>query len=235
LVQFSGCLFLFTVGPGGKIFYNVMAANGAWGGWTAIPDGETHETPAVVVFNNVLHMFVRGVHNQIYEKTLTQQWSPWHEVGGQGLTPSAPAATVFNGQLHLIVRGMDDGLFSNVNTGSGFGTWAKLPGGGLTHNTPAVVNHNNRLRVFVRGNDNKIYVDSRDGYTDWSGWREVPGGGLTSSAPAATVTPAGDTVILYVRGLDDAVWRLTIRGDLETSTWVKTAGNTHHGPAVALA
>jgi hypothetical protein len=79
------------------------------------------------VFNNALHLFVRGTDNRIYVNLLSgTSWTGWREVPGGGRTPAGPTAAVFQSSLYLVVRGTDNRIYDNLLTLAG---WSKSGGG----------------------------------------------------------------------------------------------------------
>lgn len=237
-VVFQGALFLFAVGGDSKnqIFFNVMNASGAWGGWSLL-DGNSPSTPSAVVFNNVLHLFVHGLNDRVYMKTLSGAWSDWREVPGGGLTPSSPGAAVVNGQLVLMVRGVDNSVYTNTDAGGGFSTWAPVPGGALISDGPAVTaqQQGSRLRVVVRGLGDSIWINARDHAGHMAGWSPVTG--LTSAAPA--VVEHQGSVVVLVRGTDSRLYRGSISGDTLAGTFTPFAPLAFpepvgHAPALAI-
>ena len=38
----------------------------AWGGWSAIPNGVTHDAPAVTTYNGVMYAYLRGTDDKAY-------------------------------------------------------------------------------------------------------------------------------------------------------------------------
>ena len=77
-----------------------------------------------------------------------------------------------------------------------------MPGGGTTDAALAPVVFNSKIYLFAKGiNDKRIYVNTYDTASSWSGWTEVPGGGTTDVAVAATVF--NGKLYLFGKGIDD--------------------------------
>jgi hypothetical protein len=111
----------------------------------------------------------------------------------------------------------------------------ELPGHGRRPSGPAVAVNKYNTNVFVRGSDDHIYWWKGPGS---SGWQEVHNSGMTRSEPAAVYynlnTIGGDSLELYVRGLDNRIyWNLP---DSIGSPWheVDGGGLTLSGPAVVM-
>lgn len=243
LVSFSNALFVFALGVDRKVYYNVQASNGSWGGWAAIPDGEAQDQPAAVVLNNTLYLFIRGTNDHMYFKTLTQGWSGWQEVPGGGLTSSGLAATVVQDrELHLFIRGTNNHVYTNVFVGgSSPPHWAELPNGALISATPGAVAIGRSVFVVVRGMGDHIHTHFRNpagNFVTSTAWGELPGGGFTHHNPVAALHDSD--VHVYVRGTNGQLFRnvvtLTIAHPNDWSGWVPlpTAGSLAFAPATCV-
>jgi hypothetical protein len=217
----SNTLSLFVRGTDNKIYTNTF--NGTtWSGWSQVPgNGSTIDSPAALG----AHLFVRGTNNRIYMNTLDITWSGWHEVPGNGSTLSASTVAASIAPegftyLNLFVRGTNNHLYVNRMVGNDmwYG-WGEVPGSGLTLSAPAATtlafNQGNTLYLFVRGTDNKIYVNTFDNATKWSGWSEVPGRGFTPDTPGAIAFATSEfgigQVNLFVRGTNDRIYENILR------------------------
>jgi hypothetical protein len=123
----------------------------------------------------------------------------------------------------------------------------ELPGDGRTPSAPGVVsgilNDEAMAAVFIRGVDNRIYVNALVAdFSDFTTWFEVPPGGRsTTSEPAAVIY--GNTLELFVRGPDNAIYENHFVGsprELDNpdrwSGWVEVEGHglTLSGPAAVV-
>jgi hypothetical protein len=210
---------LFVRGTDNKIWVNTLNGT-SWSGWSPVPgNGLTIDTPNAMANGNNLFLFVRGTNNRIYVNTFNgTTWSGWREVSGNGLTLSGPTSAVSTAAgstfLNLLVRGTNNHLYVNrTSDGNSWSGWSEVSGNGLTPSAPAAttlyLNAGNTLYLFVRGTDNKIWVNTFDNGTTWSGWSEVPGHGLTPDAPGAVAFATSASVgfvLLYVRGTNDRIY-----------------------------
>jgi hypothetical protein len=86
------------------------------------------------------------------------------------------------------------------------------------------------LYVFVRANDGTILARAReDG--KWGSWSAL--GGAATSGPAAVAY--GDSILVFVRGLDGGIYQNTLDGHDVWSGWVGIPGGwAASGPAVTV-
>ncbi|GAA2749136.1 hypothetical protein GCM10009869_03650 [Amnibacterium kyonggiense] len=130
---------------------------------------------------------------------------PGASLGG---TASASPAIVRTDDFHAtgFVRGADGALWTNVRTGSSWGTtWTSLGGpvsGQILGQPAAYGSSGGRIDLFVRGSDNAVYQRTYDG-ASWGSWTSL--GGTITDAP--TVAFGGPTSwSLFARGADGSVW-----------------------------
>ncbi len=143
----------------GGIRFNTFDGPTAWRGWADVPDkGRTPSAPAITDLFAGFFLFVRGLVDEIFYKSLGSDrvsWGAWKEVPGGGRTPSAPA--IVKGLL--LVRGTDDGLHHNSFTAHDSWTgWQKVPGG-LTRSAPTIAHSPGYQTLVVRGTDDGIHYN----------------------------------------------------------------------------
>lgn len=131
-------------------------------GWRWVDEGfKSHSAPAITQFGAGYHLFLRGLDDAIWYRTLGADrvsWGTWREVPGGGRTTAAPAVA----QGMLAVRGTDDGLHHNSFDGGIHWTgWRKVPGG-LTHDAPALAHAGGFFTLAVRGTNNGVYYNMYD-------------------------------------------------------------------------
>jgi hypothetical protein len=133
------------------------------------------------------------------------------------------------GRLDLFVRGSDDALWHNPYFGSWSG-WERL-GGSLTSDPAAVSWEKGRIDVFGRGiaqHGSRLLHRSYVKGKGWSFWEYLRGGELTASGPAVCSWAAG-RLDVFVRGTDNALWRIWYDGDW--SRWELLGGILSSDPA----
>lgn len=130
-------------------------------GWKWVDHGfKSHSAPAITQFGSGYHLFLRGLDDAIWYRTLNADrvsWGAWHQVPGNGKTTAAPAAALGL----LVVRGTDDGLHHNSFDGMNWSGWAKVDGG-LTHDAPALAHAGGFSTLVVRGTNNGVYYNMYD-------------------------------------------------------------------------
>ena len=89
----TGTLFLAVRGMDGGV-YVASFRGGSWSGWTPVTSGSTPASPAIVVANGSLYLFVVGYSpsNSIYYSSMdiaTGTWSGWAMMSGASPSPSA--------------------------------------------------------------------------------------------------------------------------------------------------
>jgi hypothetical protein len=97
----------------------------------------------------------------------------------------------------VYARGADGAVWSRDHTASGWSAWHDL-GGLLYPDTGPAAAYANGTYVLAVGLDEQLYV-AQSGVT---GFRPV--GGRTTASPA--LTTAGDALIGFARGADNAAW-----------------------------
>ena len=92
--------------------------------------------------------------------------------------------------------------------------------------------------IFGRGTDNRLWWRHQVGF-GWSGW--APLGGVLTSRPAVTIggSLAPDSLSVFVRGTDGAVWCRTLHGtpepgQLQWTPWISLGGKLLPGTAPAV-
>jgi hypothetical protein len=148
----------------------------------------------------------------------------WHSLGGYLTSDPGVTYTSQGAQAYLFARGGDNALWYRVfhfadNT---FGPWTSL-GGTLTCGPDAVTTRGDTVEVFACGTDHAIW--SR---TLTKGWSSV-GGKVIADPGAAYRNAAPNTLYLFGRGADGALWMRT-RVDSAWGTWTSLGGNLTSGP-----
>jgi lysophospholipase L1-like esterase len=235
VIQAMPRTYLVVRGLDDSIYYRIYdSAGDTWGNWILLP-GATCDSPATAVYQNQLHIVVRGMdesslwHGYLSDPDDPDTFSGWTLLSGA--THSAPTLTSNGTALCLAVRGLDNRIYYRCYTGS-WGSWQAVPTG-ATPDSPAAAMLGSDLHIFVRG---------MDGYTLWytavscdgSGspvWTLVDG--ATRSRPVLAVSQISSKLYLAVRGLDDRIYYREY-----TSSWgawkVLPTGATCDGPAATV-
>lgn len=199
---------LFARGDDGAI-YTRMADGGDW---TSIGGAASSGPAAMVRGDGTLDVFVRGVNEELFQRSRRGgEWSDWISLGGQ-LT-SAPAAVERKGtaNIEVFVRGTDNALHHRwYQPGSGWSAWSSM--GGSIASAPAIVSRKEGWAdVLVRWSDNRIWQKYFDPAVGWSDWFETPRVWATLSAPSATV-PGEGRVEAFHRGTNNFLYQRSYTG-----------------------
>jgi hypothetical protein len=195
--------------------------------------------PASIGGPGVTGPWVRGADNALWGfKGFTSGGSPrWQSLGG-GLTsrPGVAAgvlSSVFGGSgpsVNAVIRGYNGALWDrNVLVGNGLWYGYGLGGVTLAGSGPAAVNVGGTLYVLAIRPDGSVWVNSNstsDGA--WSGWKSLGG---RASGDVGVASPAPGVGVVFVRGLDNAVWYNEFAGTTAgvTPGWHSLGGSLTSG------
>ncbi len=204
-----GRLWVFVRGANGVLWRKWQGVpGGQWSSWYAF-DGAIEGDPAVVLFQDRLHVFVRGTapQNALYYKAQGSSqndfdWSAWVHLGG--VLRSNPAVVVDGPRLEVFVRGSDDGLHYRTWSGA-WSSWTRL-GSLLVQSDPAVATNGSQVDVIARSTDQRLWRAFRNAQQPWgaASWISL-GGPSTTSDPVIGVNDDGRMEI-FVRGADGTVY-----------------------------
>ena len=182
----------------------------SWGPWHGLgggfaassgPDADHRAAGSVDIF-------ARGTDNGLWHTWSDDNgdtFAAWESLAaGQTLT-SDPAADSWAGGTHLDVyaRGTDNSLLHRWwDLGSGWSNWESL-GGVLSSSPGATSCANGHIDVFVLGADGGVWRKGYNG-TSWSDWTWL--GGSWTSAPAGVCRAGTNTIDVFARGTDNALW-----------------------------
>jgi hypothetical protein len=143
----------------------------------------------------------------------TPQPAPGLAVGAASVSGSAPS------QVHLFYQRPDRGL--TLKTGAGNQDLGGILTSGVVALAPTEFTDE---AVFARGTNGAVFSRSfSDDLDEWFPWGSV--GGQAHGAPGVTCTGNGADPLIYVRGLDSALWRWTLAG------WATRGGSLLSDPA----
>jgi hypothetical protein len=248
----SGRARLFVRGLDSALYYNTYDPDTAsWVGWASAGGTLTSGPAAVSLGPNVFDVFAIGTDNLTYQRhwvgsvvpsgdwQLVDNPGDWPEISQVSSTPGldgspgpeldAPAAiSRAGGLIDLFRRGPDNTLRWNYFNGSYWEGWQSL-GGILTSAPSAVAINQNSMQVFWRGVDNQLWsvIISNGSITKWEHFA-ISDDITIASAPFVSKQP-GETYV-FVRGSDDALWRLEYSMD----RWTSLGGELGSGAAAAV-
>ena len=186
------------------------ANSGVFGDWKPLggvlssgPDADSWSGPTAHE-----DVFARGTDGQLWHKWSDNgTWYFWEPLGG-GLSADPGAVSWGANRIDVFVRGTDHQLWHKWFDGGRWFGWEPL-GGVLTSGPDAASCAPSHLDVFAVGTDGQLWRKGYNG-TSWSNWQ--PAGGQWTSTPSAVCRPTTNSVDLFVRGVDNALWHDTVNG-----------------------
>ena len=180
----------------------------SWTGWEG-QGGYLTSGPDVASWGaGRLDVFVRGADNGLWHKFWAGGWSGWEPLGG--VLTSDPAAVSWGpNRVDVFVRGTDNGLWRKAWDGGRWTGWEQL-GGNLTSAPDASSCSSGHLDVFATGAGNSVMQLGFNGAWNggWGAWQSL--GGQSTSAPGAVCLTGTNSVMLFGRGTDNALWEATV-------------------------
>jgi hypothetical protein len=162
--------------------------------------------------------FARGPDNALWHTGgKSGTWSEWESMGGN-LT-SGPSATSFGpNRLDIFAKGPDNALWHVWWDGS-LHPWESL-GGAITSDPDCTsLPTAQEIFCFARGTDKALWYTEFYGGT-WTKWKSA--GGVLASGPG--VASWTDDVEVFVKGVDNAMWQLSMGPGGSLSQWQKRGG-----------
>jgi outer membrane protein assembly factor BamB len=184
-----------------------------WSPWSALggllttgPDADLRAgTPGHV------DVWVSGSDGQLYHKWSDDggnTFGDWQALGGY-LTSDPGSTSWSTGRVDVFVRGTDNQMYHKFwDISVGWSNWEAL-GGILTSAPDATSCAPGHLDVFARGSDNGLWRKGWNG-SAWSAWQ--PLGGTWTSSPGVICRPGTNTIDLFERGPDLALWHTSVTG-----------------------
>jgi len=198
---------VFVRGGSGALYDNV------WGDWYGFGGYiySNSDPYAVKDGQGRIHIFARDSDGSLLDNVFdTYNWNyDWWDLGGYfTLDPSAALEPGPNGFLKIVVRGGDNALWMrDLDTRYMSGVWNPL-GGYLTSGPYVIYDDDGRIHTFVRGGDGSLWdnVGVWDAYSGqyWHDWNYH--GGYITSHPKPIVDPNYNSILVFARGGDGALW-----------------------------
>ncbi|MFI5282546.1 MAG: glycosyl hydrolase family 18 protein [Candidatus Dormibacterales bacterium] len=182
--------------------------SGMWGAWESL-GGKLIAAPKPSSWGvGRLDVFARGTDNGLWQRTWNgTSWVQWKSVGGVVNSDPSPISTATN-RIDVLVRASADNSLWQASWNGTAWTWASL-GGVLISNPVATSCAAGHLDVFVISTDYAIWQRGFNG-TTWAAWQR-PGGAWT--ADPSPVCPSGaNSIDLFARGADSALWQTVLTG-----------------------
>jgi hypothetical protein len=221
----TGHLEVYARGANGPVFqkYWNPAPGGGWSGWIGL-GGSITGSPAAI-YNPVtgdLDVYATGADGTLQYNAFSQSsgWSGWVSLGGSITGSPAPVYDPVTKHLEVYVRGAGGGLFQIYDSGSGWSGWIDL-GGSITGSPAAVYDP-------ASGNLEEDFWSAAGG---WSGVTSL--GGSITGDPSPAYDPVGNTLGVYVRGVNGPLFQINWTPGSGWSGWVDLGGSITGSPAAS--
>jgi uncharacterized protein YkwD len=183
---------------------------GTFGNWMPLGGGLTSGPSADAWTATGVHMdvYVRGTDNQLWHKWADNGvWSSWEPLGGV-LMSNPGAVSSGPNRADVFARGTDGQLWHRWFDGVAWRGWEPLAGGLSSAPDPASCSAGH-MDVFVIGTDGQLWRKGFNG-TTWLQWQ--PLGGRWTAAPGVVCRPGTNTIDVFGRGTDNALWTESLAG-----------------------
>lgn len=190
--------------------WTIESNSGSFGNWTPLGGGLTSGPAADAWTTTGVHVdvYVRGTDGQLWHKWADNgNWAGWEPLGG-GLGSNPGAVSWGPRRADVFVRGTDGQLWHKWYDGIAWRPWEPL-GGGLSSAPDPASCSSGHLDVFVIGTDGQLWRKGFNG-SAWLPWQ--PLGGDWTAAPGAVCRPGTNTIDVFGRGTDNALWTESVPG-----------------------
>jgi FG-GAP-like repeat len=238
----DGGVSLYMQDTNGDVTQRWWTQSTGWSGlgWHGSPPGgvATSEPTVARPSPGSTHVFVRGSDQAIWEKIWdsgSQTWSSWTSLGGSMRGVSAPAAiSAQSDEMQVFATAADDSVWRRTWTSrSGWASWEAVPNTTATGLALASRPGSAGIDLYMRDSNGDVSQRWWTQSTGWSGlgWHGRPPGGPITSTPAA-VSPTSDSIHIFVRGADHALWeKVWTDASGRWSEWTSLGGVLRSGPA----
>jgi uncharacterized protein YkwD len=187
--------------------WTMESNSGTFGNWIPLGGGLT-SGPDADAWPTHVDVFVRGTDNQLWHKWGDNgTWYFWEPLGG--ILTSDPGTVSWGpNRADVFVRGSDNQLWHKWYDGITWRPWEPLGGGLSTGPDPASCS-SGHLDVFAIGTDGQLWRKGFNG-SSWLPWQAV--GGIWTSSPSAICRPGTNTIDLFARYTDHALWTGSVSG-----------------------
>lgn len=202
----NGDVFVAIRGQDNAVWY-MSRVGGVWGtfkrlGGVTVSGIEVDNGAAA----GAIDVWIKGQDNAVWgNRTLDMgvSWLGWVSLGGVTLQDVGAISTGL-GNEDLFIRGQDNAIWWRA---SGSSAWTSL-GGVLVTGAGVASCSVGHMDIFAVGQDLHLWTrgTTNSGAT-WSAWSQLPG--IWSSDPGAVCRPGTNTIDIYARGKDFALWELT--------------------------
>jgi hypothetical protein len=212
-VASAGRIEVIAIDRSSHLYTNVWQ-NSTWSGWQEVPDGIANSTPAILVRDNRLDVFVVGTDGDIWHTwRVGDRWQSWHsmQLTSMGAPAASPpvAVALDSGQLFVFVRDTNDALLYMTGDDTQWSTWNRVAGGSVTTAPAVIASAPGQLDVFAVGLERTLW-HIRWNDTDWSqAWTEFDT--MVMSPPAVVLDPNGDPGVFFhaQTAAGSALWYVT--------------------------
>ncbi|WP_447001697.1 hypothetical protein ACRAKI_18200 [Saccharothrix isguenensis] len=252
----NGTAHAVIVGADDLVYHQVRNADSTWSGFQPL-SGNGTTTPAkgkrvavTAAPDGTAQVVIVGWDDRIYHQTrgATGNWTGFQPVNGMDTTAPAAGKDVAidalpDGSAHLVIVGADDVVYHRVRTGVDWTPFRPLAGYQTT--APAKAKRvavtgmaDGRVQVLIVGWDGKVYHQTRNVDTAWTGFQPVAGMGTTTPAAGKDVAidahPDGSAQILVVGGDDGIYHQVRTGSDWSGFRAVAGMGSDAKGSQVSL-
>jgi hypothetical protein len=212
-VATAGRIDVIATARSGRLNSSVWQ-NGTWSAWQEVPDSLANSTPAIIVRDNRLDVFVVGTDGDIWHTwRIGDRWQGWHSMQllGTGAPAASPpvAAALDAGQVFVFVRNANNTLLYTTGDDTRWSAWSGVAGGNVIAAPAVIVSAPGQLDVFAVGLESTLW-HIRWNDTGWSQtWTEFDT--MVMSPPAVALDPNGDPGVFF-RGqtsAGSALWYVT--------------------------
>jgi surface antigen len=236
----AGALSVYAVGSNGLVYTSWQPTVGsAWTPWQEVGSQGLAMTGSPAVVPNqpgtphagALSAYAVGSNGLVYtswQPELDSTWTPWQEVGSQGLAMTGSPAVVPNqpgtphaGALSAYAVGSNGLVYTSwqPTVGSGWTAWQEVgsQGVGMTGSPAVVPNqpgtpHAGALSAYAVGSNGIVYTSWQPTVgSGWTAWQEVGSQGLAMTGSPAVVpnqpgTPHAGALSAYAIGSNGIVY-----------------------------
>ena len=189
----TGSIEVFATDLNSRLHSTVLE-DGEWSEWDEVPDAIANSTPAIVISDNRLDLFVVGTDGDIWHNwRMDDSWQNWHslELTRLGVTAASVPVAVMPSpdELFVFVRDSDSLLQYSTGNNATWSQWSEIRNGRLKAAPAVLVPAPDQVDVFVTGLESTLWHIAWDGQ-EWSDeWHELDTDWVIASSPSAALGP----------------------------------------------